>query len=67
MIEQRWIPVSERLPEISRCVLALYENGVYAIEAYVHPDGAWRCHATGGHISAPQRWMPLPKDPEQKQ
>lgn len=67
MKRSRWIPCSERLPEIGTTVLTLdkrhnirsrtiraYMDG----ELYFTPDGL----APGRHIT---HWMPLPEQPEE--
>ena len=70
---QRWIPVTERLPEPGVDVLCWYEyfrygdyNRMYQTYGIGHcfPDGFW-----GGEVSNCQKtkvfaWMPLPEPPK---
>ena len=77
----RWIPVSEQLPppeelpydsrpRLSVEVLAAYQfaDGSYEKELahYDYDLGQWWDYRDKWHW-APTHWMPLPKDPEQKQ
>lgn len=74
LLEQRWIPVAERLPEYGVRVLAtdMYEGddytGIRTREEYPDDaDGCWydemgRWYA----IDDATHWMPLPKAPEVK-
>ena len=70
--EQRWIPVSERLPKAeygeSDSVLVCFENGTQDV---LYFDGSnWRCPTGESYISVNHKngwhnkviaWMPLPK------
>ena len=59
---QQWIPCSERLPEVGRCVL-LSVGGLYTAEGCLRDDGDWNQF----RWDAIQRkdmvgaWMPLPE------
>ena len=67
LLEQRWIPVEERLPELETPVLVLDRRGNRMIrtlrklatdkEPVFRPDGL----VPGKHIT---HWMPLPEPPE---
>jgi hypothetical protein len=69
---QRWIPVSERLPEaeshhVSADVLAIWDAGDcrHGIAYYDHEDGRW-LDPTGSfeeYDCEPTHWMPLPEAP----
>ena len=57
---QRWIPVTERLPEYTVCVLVAYSNGAVEVDAWGH-DGWMDEDLSNGAIT---HWMPLPDGPE---
>ena len=57
---QRWIPVSERLPEDGRQVLACTKKGK-AFSA--HYDHFWGCWGVS-HTVEITHWMPLPEPPK---
>ena len=66
---QRWIPVSERLPENRATVLAAFENReILTATYYKHHEGFggvenyW--HIEGWHSGNVTHWMPLPPNPE---
>ena len=56
--QQRWIPVSERLPENSDWVLGLYDGYRVTSPIYYDVEYGWACGET------PDYWMPLPEPPE---
>lgn len=56
----RWIPVTERLPEYTVCVLVFYSNGAVEVDAWGH-DGWMDEDLSNGAIT---HWMPLPDGPE---
>lgn len=58
---QRWIPVMERLPEYTVCVLVAYSNGAVEVDAWGH-DGWMDEDLSNGAIT---HWMPLPEPPEE--
>ena len=65
MKERRWIPVTERLPEVGQVVLALgarsSTTGMFqGITSEKHPDMWWWKHHTTKYVS---HWMPLPAAP----
>ena len=69
---QRWIPVSEGLPEadkdykcVSINVLMFDNNSACAIEGwYNFSDGEWHNYLTNEKFLQVTHWMPLPEPPE---
>ena len=66
--ERRWIPVTERLPEIGRkCLIAKRE---IVVRGWLRPDGVWKTGVSSDEIwskfslSKPTHWMPLPEPPK---
>ena len=61
-VAQRWIPVSERLPETNRLVLILTRLGTQFTAGH-YPDGNWYTPTDEiwGEVT---HWMPLPPPPE---
>lgn len=57
---QRWIPVSERLPECGNLVLAIDCDGLMSTAYYV---GRWHGMLDEDAIT---HWMPLPQPPKGK-
>ena len=65
--EERWIPVSERLPEDGSNVLAYYDNKIeQRMFACVYEDGEWfyRMLYTTTVFKYITHWMPLPEPPQ---
>lgn len=66
--ERRWIPVSERIPEIGRkCLIA---NREIVVRGWLRPDGVWKTGVSSDEIWSkfslypPTHWMPLPEPPK---
>ena len=64
--ERRWIPVSERLPEVNEDVFTVVydtNDGSTSVSALKHHgDGVWFIWDKGYYVVT--HWMPLPKPPE---
>jgi len=61
MVETRWIPASERLPEINADVLAIWTDGNQMVTQRY--DETWWSYAEGQTRQQPAHWMPLPEPP----
>ena len=62
---QRWIPVSERLPELDQDVLAIVEGDIVTGHFYQQWDGEiYFSSDDEGAMMVATHWMPLPKLPE---
>ena len=63
--EPRWIPVSERLPEENRTVIASTEYGVYPETQYTKEYGWEWAYESGAdywrELEGVIAWMPLPE------
>lgn len=63
--EPRWIPVSERLPEENKTVIASTKYGVYPEARYSKEDGWEWAYESGAdyweELEEVEAWMPLPK------
>ena len=64
---ERWIPVTERLPENGEIVLVCGERGgiytAYCNSAYKNPG--WHKMNSKNHYCNPTHWMPLPEPPKE--
>ena len=66
--ERRWIPVTERLPDIGqKCLIA---NREIVVRGWLRPDGVWKTGVSSDEIWSkfslyqPTHWMPLPEPPK---
>lgn len=64
----RWIPVTDRLPEIGqKCLIA---NREIVVRGWLRPDGVWKTGVSNDEIWSkfslypPTHWMPLPQPPK---
>lgn len=58
---QKWIPVSERLPEPRKPVLVHFRNGMVSGEAYLPCLQQFTCEGLFGPAT---HWMPMPTPPK---
>ena len=62
MTKQRWIPVSERLPEEETTVLICTDQGdIDASRIFSYSDGTWEWFASSWCYGEIIAWMPLPE------
>ena len=64
-METKWIPTSERLPELGQRVIICRqkEKGVpYIEQATMEPGGWWKVYGT--NVKKVDYWMPMPAAPE---
>ena len=68
--DRRWIPVTERMPEIGqKCLIA---NREIVVRGWLRPDGVWKTGVSSDEIWSkfslypPTHWMPLPELPEEE-
>ena len=66
--ERRWIPVTERMPEIGqKCLIANRES---VVRGWLRPDGVWKTGVSSDELWSkfslypPTHWMPLPEPPK---
>ena len=68
--KQRWIPVTERMPEIGqKCLIA---NREIVVRGWLRPDGVWKTGVSSDELwskfslHTPTHWMPLPEPPKEE-
>lgn len=68
--ERRWIPVTERMPEIGqKCLIA---NREIVVRGWLRPDGVWKTGVSSDELwskfslHTPTHWMPLPEPPKEE-
>ena len=67
--DRRWIPVTERMPEIGqKCLIA---NREIVVRGWLRPDGVWKTGVSSDELwskfslHTPTHWMPLPEPPKE--
>ena len=67
-VSSKWIPVTERLPEAFRAVLAYCPNGGNIYEVYLNARSEWHFfdETVAGAVlqNAATHWMPMPEPPK---
>ena len=68
--ERRWIPVTERMPEIGqKCLIA---NREIVVRGWLRPDGVWKIGVSSDELwskfslHTPTHWMPMPEPPKEE-
>ncbi len=61
--KQRWITVTERLPDDDATVLT-YKNGILEVQKYEKGRNGWICNGWFWSLANVTHWMPLPEAPE---
>jgi len=64
--KQRWIPVSEKLPEKANRVFVYMKNNYIIIATYFINSHVWK-NDHGSNISNVTHWMVLPVPPEEEE
>ena len=63
-LARRWIPVTERLPEIGERVLCYCRANIYDV-LKMRSDGSWVYEISRAYMSSfVTHWMPLPEPPK---
>ena len=60
----RWIPVSERLPEVKQLVMVAVKHAQSAKYAQLTVNNTWRTWGGEYVFSSVTHWQPLPQPPE---
>lgn len=61
---QKWIPVSERLPENDQYALCLFTDGSYHVFQWNYIDWMWNDGCEWWQEKDVTHWMPLPEPPK---
>lgn len=65
LADEKWISVTERLPDYGERVLVT--NGVgFVCESFLSQNGKWQRGGVDMFFMTPAYWMPLPTPPEMK-
>ena len=56
----RWIPITERLPEVGRNVLLSVGKGLYTAEGNLKDDGTWVQYRWSANIDHVDAWAEMP-------
>jgi NMD protein affecting ribosome stability and mRNA decay len=65
--ERRWIPVSERLPELDQDVFAVVEGEIVKGHFYQDFDGVTHFSTDDDALLVATHWFPMPQLPEERE
>lgn len=57
----KWIPVTEKLPEVGRTVLLSVGKGLYTAEGELKYDGTWVQYRWSANIENVDAWAEMPE------
>lgn len=57
----KWIPVSERLPEVGRSVLLSVGKGKYPAEGFLKGNGTWAQYRWSANLENVDAWAEMPE------
>ena len=62
---QKWIPVTERLPDENQVVLCMRRNKSYWVAQWTYIDWMWYDENEWHNENEVTHWMPLPEPPKE--
>ena len=60
---ERWIPITDRLPESGQRVIVCRKDGRVEQGVYLGVNGWWKVYGT--NTKSVTHWMPLPEPPKE--
>lgn len=57
----KWVPVSERLPEVGRNVLMSVGKGMYTAEGFLKGNGKWAQYRWSANLDNVDAWAEMPE------
>lgn len=57
----KWVPVSERLPEVGRSVLMSVGKGMYTAEGFLKGNGKWAQYRWSANLDNVDAWAEMPE------
>ena len=61
IVPVKWIPVSERLPEVGRSVLLSVGKEMYTAEGFLKDNGTWAQFRWSANLKNVDAWAEMPK------